>query len=60
MNALVYTRKEAAELVKVSLPTIDHWIRFDGLPVIRIGRQYRIPARLFAEWLDKRALAEVS
>lgn len=56
--ALVYTRKEAAELAKVSVPIIDRWIRFGGLPVIRIGRMYRIPARLFAEWLDRQAKAE--
>ncbi len=57
-GALVYTRKEAAELAKVSIPTIDRWIRFGGLPVIRVGRMYRIPARLFAEWLDKQAQTE--
>ena len=57
-DALVYTRKEAAALAKVSVPIIDRWIRFGGLPVIRIGRMYRIPARLFAEWLDKQSQTE--
>ena len=50
---LVYTRQEAAELAQVSLPTLDKWIRNNDLPVIRIGRQYRIPAERFKDWLNE-------
>lgn len=51
-SPLVYTRQEAADLAHVSLPTLDKWIRFNGLPVIRVGRFYRIPAERFRQWLD--------
>lgn len=50
---LVYTRQEAANLAQVSLPTLDKWIRNNDLPVIRIGRQYRIPAERFKKWLNE-------
>lgn len=50
---LVYTRKEAANLAQVSLPTLDRWIRNNDLPVIRVGRQYRIPAERFRRWLNE-------
>jgi len=49
----MYTRKEAAALAKVSLPQLDQWIRSEGLPVFRVGRNYRIPADEYHAWLRK-------
>lgn len=53
-SALLYTREQAAALTQVSLPTIDKWIRYDELPIIRVGRYYRIPADKFKAWLDQK------
>ena len=39
------TKKELAEKVKVSLPTIDKW-RTQGMPFIKIGKNVRF------DWLD--------
>ncbi len=55
MRPLVYTREQAAALAQVSLPTLDAWIHRFNLPVIRISRYYRIPAKLFEQWLEDQA-----
>jgi excisionase family DNA binding protein len=40
----VFTRKEMAQLGKVSLPTVDNWRKAGKLPFIKIGRSIRFPA----------------
>ena len=37
------TRKEAANLLKISLVTLDNYIKDKNIDVIRIGRSIRIP-----------------
>ncbi len=38
------SRKEAADLLRVSLVTLDKFIRTGALPSVKIGRHVRIPA----------------
>ncbi len=40
---VVITRREAAERYKLSLRQVDHFLRADILPQLRIGRSVRIP-----------------
>ena len=46
------TRREAAERMRVSLPTLDRLTSRDGFPVVRIGRSVKIPDSLLEKWLE--------
>jgi excisionase family DNA binding protein len=37
----IYTTKEVAELLKISLPTVKRMLKDGRLPSIRIGKQHR-------------------
>lgn len=50
---LAYTVTEAAKLAGVSRPTFYNWMKTDGFPAFKIGGCVRIPAKLFAEWLER-------
>jgi len=41
----VYTTKEVAGILKVSLPTIKRMLKDGRLPSVRIGRQHRFLGR---------------
>ena len=55
VERLAYTPTEAAEVARVSRPTIYRWMKMDGFPVVRIGGCTRIPAEAFKQWFDKKA-----
>jgi excisionase family DNA binding protein len=59
---LFLTREEAAELHKVSLPTIDRWIKSGGDAFVAEhggnGRAYRIDAEKLKAWRECRAIEE--
>lgn len=50
---LAYTISEAAKLAGVSRPTFYTWMKREGFPAFKIGGCVRIPARGFAEWLER-------
>ena len=48
----VYTTKEVAEILKVSLPTIKRMLKDGRLPSTRIGRQHRFLGRDLLDILE--------
>jgi len=56
-GVLLLTPQQAAALCQVSLDKIYEWTYEPGFPVIAGAHQLRIHARLFDEWLAKRAMA---
>lgn len=52
---LTYTLKEAAQVARVSYPTILAWAKLPGFPALRAGRKWLIPCDLFKKWLEDRA-----
>ena len=48
------TVEEVAELLKLSIPTIQRKIRAGELPAIKIGRFWRIPKKDFEKWLENK------
>ena len=54
MEKLALSRKEAAELSNVSLPTLDLWLNREEnrLPSIRAGRKVLISTAMLKEWLN--------
>lgn len=52
---LAYTITEAAQLAGVSRPTFYTWMKREGFPAFKIGGCIRIPAKGFAEWLERQA-----
>lgn len=57
---LALSRKEAAELCNVSLPTLDGFLnrRENPLPSIRAGRKILISAELLKEWLNEESVRQ--
>lgn len=54
-GVLLLTPTQAAALCQVSLDRIYEWSREPGFPVIKEPHQLRIHARMFEDWLVKRA-----
>lgn len=54
-NYSLITKKEAADLLSVSLPTINRRIKDGSIPIVRIGSAVRIP-QAFIEKLITQAL----
>ena len=50
----VYTTKEVAEILKVSLPTVKRMLKDGRLPSVRIGKQHRFLGRDLIEILFMR------
>lgn len=50
---LFLTIKDLQEILKVSRPTIERYIRQQSLPAAKIGRQYRIRTPDFVEWWNE-------
>lgn len=55
MEKLVLSRPEAAEILGVSLPTLDKFSHRADFPWIRVGRRVLIPVDALREWLAKEA-----
>jgi excisionase family DNA binding protein len=53
MPQIVYTPKEAAEILKVKPITIYRWCRANRIPCIRLSRGYRITERVINDILDR-------
>ena len=53
------SRKEFAEQLGVSLPTVDRLVRVDGFPAVRLGRSVKILKEQAEMWLAERAGQEV-
>ena len=51
------TRQEAADVMKVSLPTLDAYLKRaqNPLPSINSGRRVLIPVKGFERWLEEEA-----
>ena len=58
MKDLVYTRKEAAARMKISLPLLDSWLRRPNRPIpnVRQGRKVLIPVAQLEEWIAQEAM----
>ena len=52
MNALL-TRKETAQKLGVSLPTLDRLIARGDLPAVRLGRSVKIHGELLDVWVKE-------
>lgn len=55
LPVLLLTAQQAAAMCQVSVDKIYEWTYQAGFPVIAGPHQVRIHARLFDEWLAKRA-----
>lgn len=55
LEQVAYTATEAAQVARVSRPTIYRWMHLDGFPVAKIGGCTRIPARAFERWINEQA-----
>ncbi len=53
----MFTKKEVAELLKVSERTVDRLIKEAGLAVFRVGRQLRYPESSINEIMTKEQLS---
>ena len=53
---MVYTRKEAAEKLKISLSTLDKFLFSGQMKAFRVGRQVRITEQSLQEFLDDHIL----
>lgn len=58
MEVLLLTTQQVAQMCQVSDDKVLEWSRQPGFPAIRGKHQVRIHARLFLEWLEKRARDE--
>jgi len=57
MEHMVLTRREAAEHMRISLPTLDNYIRRaeNPLPILKSGKRVLIPADDLRKWLSEEA-----
>jgi excisionase family DNA binding protein len=54
----VYTINETATVLRCSKPTVYRLIKRDGLPVVRLGADLRVPEADLLEWLKARTVAQ--
>jgi excisionase family DNA binding protein len=47
------TANYIAKYMQVSRPTVIRWVDEQGLPAIRIGREYRFKKDDFFRWMEK-------
>lgn len=52
---MVLTPADIAEILGVSRNTTYEFIRREGFPVFKVGKQYRVSKAKFLEWLDRYA-----
>lgn len=55
-----YTAKEVANLLKLNLLTVYDFIRDGRLPAIKFGRNYRIMASDFEEFIRDHRVSKIS
>jgi len=55
VGVLLLTAPQAAAMCQISVDKLYEWTREPGFPVIAGPHQLRIHARLFEEWLERRA-----
>ena len=58
VEVLLITPPQAAAMCQISVDKIYEWAKLPGFPVIRGPHQLRIHARMFEQWLEKRAAEE--
>lgn len=51
------TKAEVAEMLDVSCPTLDKFMKQTSLPYTKIGRKYIFPRDLLNAWIRQRAIA---
>ena len=54
---MVLTSKEAAEVLKISLPTFYELCKVPGFPYFRIGQKILVATGPLEEWIQKEATA---
>lgn len=57
-NAQYLTLDQTAELLQVDARTVRTWVKSNGLPALRVGREYRFRRDTVLEWLESRAIVE--
>ncbi len=51
--ARFYTKKEVAEILKVSLRTVERYMTY-GMPYTKIRGSVRIPENMLIKWLEEK------
>lgn len=51
MDEILYTVKEIAEKLKVHPKTVQGYIRSGELKALKIGKDWRVPKKVFQKWL---------
>lgn len=54
------TRKDVAEKMDLSLPSVDRLIARADFPKIRFGRSVKVPEELLDEWIQRNIGQEVT
>lgn len=54
-ESIILTVQEAAELMRVSRPTMLSWTHLAGFPCFRAGRKILIPRKGLTEWAIRQA-----
>ena len=54
------TRKDVAEKMGLSLPSVDRLISRNDFPKIRFGRSVKVPEELLDEWIQRNIGQEVT
>lgn len=57
IGVLLLTAPQVAAMCQVSVDKVYEWAKEPGFPVLAGPHQLRIHARLFEEWLERRAMA---
>ena len=54
MSNKIMNKKELAEYLKMSIPSIDRYMKSEGLPYSKIGKSVRYMEAEINEWLVKK------
>jgi excisionase family DNA binding protein len=57
MEPIVYSPKQAAEVLNVSVDTVRRMVGRCELPHVRVGAQIRIPVRGLHQWLSDNTIS---
>jgi len=60
LNEISMTANEAALALGVSLRTFYRYVRLGEVPAVQVGGRIRVPRERFQQWLEDRAMANVS
>lgn len=53
MEVLIYSRRQAAEALSVSLPTFDRIRRTPGFPIAKVGGRVMVPKKALEKWIEE-------